>query len=75
MSTCEKCWADAHRDAPEDVSARYARLIEERRGRQCTPEEQAGPDATVCPQCGRRTCHQWTGECMVCGVVDGGGAR
>lgn len=71
MSTCEKCWIDANRVAlfsGSNVSDEYRRLLDERRGkRRCTPEEQAGPDATVCDACGRRSRHQFTGECMNCG--------
>jgi hypothetical protein len=57
MSSCEKCWADAGGDAD-----RYAALIKERHP--CTPQEQAGPDAKWCPDCGEMTLHQHTGECM-----------
>lgn len=65
MSACEKCWSDAHGDPYKSVAEEYERLIEERRDRPCTPEEQAGPDAKPCPQCGgRRVLHQHTGECM-----------
>ncbi len=60
MSACEKCWRDAHWPG-SDVAVEYAKLVA---ARICTPEEQAGPEATVCPNCGRRTLHQWTGECM-----------
>jgi hypothetical protein len=56
MSSCEKCWAEAGGDAD-----RYAILLKER---DCEPEEQAGPDAGKCPNCGRMTLHQHTGECM-----------
>lgn len=49
-----------------DVAAEYARLIEARKLTPCTPEEQAGPDATQCPTCHRLTLHQHTGEPM-CG--------
>lgn len=63
MSSCEKCWADAH--VSDDVAAEYSRLIRERRANPCTPEEQAGPYATTCPKCNRATVHQHTGECMV----------
>jgi hypothetical protein len=63
MSACEKCWSDAH--GADDKAAEYARLIRERTGeRACTAEQQAGPDAGICPACGRRTAHQHTGECM-----------
>lgn len=65
MSSCEKCWSDAHSGYPYcDVAGNYRRLIEERRASPCTPEEQAGPDATECPKCKTRTCHQYTGQCM-----------
>jgi hypothetical protein len=62
MSSCEKCWAD--KDGPGD----YQRLLKERdaSGHTCTPEQQAGPDATECPVCKRMTAHQHTGELM-CG--------
>jgi len=33
----------------------------------CTPEEQAGPDATECPACQRKTVHQHTHLCQVPG--------
>lgn len=56
MSTCEKCWRDAGGN-----SDRYHELI---KTRVCTPEEQAGPDAGMCTRCGRKTLHQFTGECM-----------
>ena len=65
MSICAKCWTDSK--ASDDPPARYIELIEQRTGDlACTPEEQAGPDATECPGCKRRTCHQVTGECMAC---------
>lgn len=68
MSACEKCWVDSHRDADGDFSdnqpKRYGELIESRRDSPCTPEEQAGPDASKCPQCGRMALHQITGDCM-----------
>ena len=69
MSSCEKCWNDAHSlaDAYGSVAEAYQHLLEERRNAPCTPEEQAGPDATACPDCNRKTRHQWTGECMACG--------
>lgn len=65
MSACEKCWADAGGNADS-----YSRLIVDRNviGRPplCSPEDQAGPDATECPECHRLTLHQHTGEPM-CG--------
>jgi hypothetical protein len=56
MASCEKCWVDARGN-----SALYHRLLSER---DCTPEEQAGPDATTCPECGQRTVHQYARVCM-----------
>ena len=60
MSTCEKCWRDA------GLTGDYWSLLNERNKNPCTPEEQAGPDAGKCPECGRMTLHQLTGEPM-CG--------
>lgn len=56
MSACEKCWSDAGGD-----SAEYHRLMGVRK---CTPEEQAGPAAGICPICRRRTLHQYSHEAM-----------
>ena len=63
MASCEKCWRDA-RGNPD----RYAELVMQR---ECTPEEQAGPDAERCPVCKRMTLHQHTGECMNCWTLTG----
>ena len=60
MSACEKCWDEAA--SYQD----YLRLLKARGGHPCTPEQQAGPDAGVCPHCRRRTLHQHTAEPM-CG--------
>lgn len=63
MSACERCWADAQGagDAPHE----YALLLVLRMANPCTPEQQAGPDARPCADCGgRRVRHQITGECM-----------
>lgn len=68
MSACEKCWRDAHRGEHFSVADEYARLIRERRNNPCTPEEQAGPDASECPRCHRMTLHQHTREPM-CGCA------
>jgi len=62
MPSCEKCWEDAFGN-PE----KYRELIEERKNDPCTPEEQAGEDATECPKCKRKTVHQYAKICMVCG--------
>lgn len=70
MSACEKCWRDAHRDPYLSVPDEYRRLLSERVGDlACSPEQQAGPDATVCAVCGFTTCHQITGECMCCAAL------
>lgn len=66
MSSCEKCWADAHVYPFGDVAERYQRLMEERKDTPCTPEQQAGQGAGECPICHRMTMHQHTGEPM-CG--------
>jgi len=58
MASCEKCWAEAAGDVDK-----YEYLVG---NRTCTPEEQAGHDATRCATCGRMTVHQHTGQCMVC---------
>ena len=59
MASCEKCWRDSGGDP--DL---YAKLIAERN---CTPEEQAGGESTVCPLCGRKTVHMFCNVCMACG--------
>jgi len=64
MPSCERCWSRALGDA-----RRYMRIIQERdaAGLTCTPEEQAGPDATECPRCHRMAAHQLCRVCMACG--------
>ena len=64
MSSCEKCWSDALDSEDACQPDRYRELIELRKGNPCTPEEQAGPDATECPECKRMSQHQITGQCM-----------
>lgn len=64
MPACEKCWSDAHRGEQFSVAEEYARLIDERN---CTPEEQAGPEAAKCSKCGRMTVHQYAKVCVICG--------
>lgn len=69
MSSCEKCWSDAHRfyrGAAE--SDGYTALLAQRKDTPCTPEEQAGPEAGTCQKCDRKTMHQHTGEAM-CGCT------
>ena len=63
MSTCEKCWSDAGGNAEH-----YQALVDQRIGRDtCTPEQQAGFNAEVCESCNRKTVHQHTGKCVICG--------
>lgn len=68
MASCERCWADSQRD-PYAKEGEYGRLVARRNGvdeRECTPEEQAGPDAETCQRCGRKTMHQICKDtCMV----------
>ena len=55
MSSCEKCWSQSR------MYDNYSELV---KSSNCTPEEQAGPGASLCPKCQRKTIHQYTGECM-----------
>ena len=64
MASCEKCWRDAGERMTGDKSAEYQRLIIERKGNPCTPEEQAGDDASICSGCKRKTVHQYVHICM-----------
>lgn len=67
MASCEKCWADSFTmsfSTGKDRVEIYQRLVKERN---CTPEEQAGPDATICPKCKRKAVHQIIKMCMNCG--------
>ena len=62
MPACEKCWSDA-------AYGEYTALVEKRsaEGHTCTPEQQAGPDAGLCPRCHRKTLHQHVPDhCMNC---------
>lgn len=64
MSCCQKCWSDSSGRAE-----RYGVLVEQRDkdGETCTPQEQAGTEAFMCKSCLRKTAHEITGECMMCG--------
>ncbi len=66
MPSCERCWADSRwgglRGA--DSAEEYGRLLKER---DCTPEQQAGPDATKCDHCKRMIVHQHAKVCVLCG--------
>jgi len=67
MAGCEKCWADSYRmtyGTGGDRVDKYHELLKERN---CTYEEQAGPDAEWCPKCTSKTIHQITKQCMRCG--------
>jgi hypothetical protein len=64
MSSCEKCWADSKtmtKFTKESQVKKYRELI---KSRNCTPEEQAGPNANECFLCKRKTLHQYTNRCM-----------
>ena len=58
MAACEKCWRDSR------AAGNYREVLESRKDHPCTPEEQAGPDASKCPLCERMVIHQFTGGCM-----------
>ena len=62
MPSCEKRWRDARGDAEL-----YSQLVDERneKGRECSPEDQAGDDAGWCPACSRKTIHMHSEVCMV----------
>ena len=57
MASCEKCWNDSRGQG----AGEYARLIATRN---CTPEQQAGEGADVCPACNRHTMHIYCDVCM-----------
>lgn len=61
MASCEKCWADAFDYGMSDQTENYRRLVKERN---CTPEEQAGEDATKCLECNLISVHQYVRVCM-----------
>jgi len=74
MASCEKCWFDATDAAMlsgNPIIDEYILLLEKRKDNPCTPEQQAGPGATKCLKCGRRTVHQHMKECVVCGGKGG----
>lgn len=73
MPSCEKCWGDAytrtHTNPRKSQAEHYHDLIEERKDNPCTPEQQAGHDAEICPKCGKKAIHQIIKECMNCGLT------
>ena len=73
MASCEKCWGDAYllaRSSHRSQTEYYQQLIKDRADNPCTPEEQAGEDATVCKECKRKTAHQYAKVCTNCGYKD-----
>jgi len=68
MASCEKCWSDAYRIACEDGTKSQTQVYWQLLlSRDCTPEEQAGKRAQMCPNCNRKTVHQVDNICLVCG--------
>lgn len=61
MASCEKCWSDAYDYGMSDQTENYQRLIKEKN---CTPEEQAGAEATQCSECNLMSIHQYVKVCM-----------
>lgn len=74
MVSCEKCWSDAywmtHSNPIKGQCEQYQDLVLERKNNPCTPEQQAGSDATECDKCKRLTFHQYAKVCMNCGHKD-----
>lgn len=71
MPACERCWADSGGDADE-----YRRTLDRRVGtNRCTPEQQAGPNATKCVRCRNLTAHQYCRVCMLCGYDNSDNGR
>jgi len=64
MPGCQKCWNDAVFSG--NKAAEYNRLIDERKDNPCTPEEQAGREADICPKCKRKALHEINNQCMNC---------
>ena len=61
MPMCEKCWIDAYKMewyGDGNQADNYKILLDERKENPCTPEQQAGQDAKICPKCKRKTMHQ-----------------
>jgi hypothetical protein len=73
MPSCERCWTDSALARYMGDTDAYYQLVEQRGPTGCTPEQQAGPDATECPRCRRMTQHQHCQVCMVpgCAPIDG----
>lgn len=65
MSACERCWSMAY-DSQGNQADRY---FENLAKHECTPEQQAGPYAGWCAECGRMSVHQYTRKCMTSGCT------
>lgn len=66
---CERCWSRACSEALSrgvPVVDVYGRLLGED---DCTPEQQAGPDALACEACGRKAVHPAIKTCRACGTA------
>jgi predicted amidophosphoribosyltransferase len=63
MPSCERCWSDSL-SHDGDQEAEYKQLLVSRR---CTIEQQAGPEAAICPNCARAIVHQHAHVCLLCG--------
>jgi len=64
MASCEKCWSDS------TSVENYHMLLKQRKDNPCTKEEQAGENAKTCPNCKRKTIHQYAKQCVICGFDD-----
>ena len=69
MASCEKCWRDAYRrelqNPMKNQAEHYHDLIQERKEKPCTPNQQAGSEyAETCPRCGQQTFHCCAKVCM-----------
>lgn len=67
MASCERCWSASYVDAyhsGESQADAYQKMVA---AHNCSPEDQAGPAAKVCPACDRQTVHQYAYVCMSCG--------
>jgi len=62
MAICEKCWTDEAFSGNHTVA--YEELLKDRSDSPCTPEQQAGDEATICLDCKKKTVHQYIKICM-----------
>lgn len=64
MAACEKCWTQAYNRmlvTGKSQTECYQELI---KLNNCTPEEQAGIDASKCQECNRKTVNPNAAQCM-----------